>query len=124
MKVLFDHGTPAPLREELKGHEVVLAREWGLDTLSNGEFLDAAEASGCQVVVTTDKGIPYQQNLVRSELAIVIVEANWPRLREQLPLIRHAVDKARPGECTLVSATGTSRQPKGRKGGPHSSRQS
>ena len=48
MKVLFDHGTPAPLRQELKGHEVVLAREQGLDTLSNGDFLDAAEASGCQ----------------------------------------------------------------------------
>lgn len=108
MKVLFDHGTPAPLREELKGHEVVLAREQGLDTLTNGEFLDAAEASGYQVVVTTDKGIPYQQNLVRSKLAIVIVEANWPRLKEKLPSIRQTVDKARPGECIVVSATDVS----------------
>lgn len=123
MKVLFDHGTPAPLREELKGHEVVLAREQGLDTLTNGEFLDAAEASGYQVVVTTDKGIPYQQNLVRSKLAIVIVEANWPRLKEQLPLIRQAVDKAKPGECIVVSATGASRQPMARKGRSHSPRQ-
>lgn len=110
MKVLFDHGTPAPLRKELKGHEVVLAREQGLDTLSNGEFLDAAEASGYQVVVTTDKGIPYQQNLARSKLAIVIVEANWPRLREQLPLIRDVVGKANPGEFIVVSATGAHRQ--------------
>ncbi len=123
MKVLFDHGTPAPLRQELKGHEVVLAREQGLDTLSNGEFLDAAEASGYQVVVTTDKGIPYQQNLVRSKLAIVIVEANWPRLREHLPLIRDAVGKANPGECIVVSATGAHRQPKTRKEGSPSPRQ-
>ena len=123
MKVLFDHGTPAPLRQELKGHEVVLAREQGLDTLSNGDFLDAAEASGCQVVVTTDKGIPYQQNLVRSKLAIVIVEANWPRLRDQLPLIRDAVGKANPGECIVVSATGAHRQRKARKEGSPSPRQ-
>ena len=46
MKVLFDQGTPVPLREFLSGHEVSTAYELGWSTLRNGELLTMAEASG------------------------------------------------------------------------------
>jgi hypothetical protein len=29
MKILFDHGTPAPLRRQLAGHEISTAYEMG-----------------------------------------------------------------------------------------------
>src|SRR5713226_6148178 len=35
----------------------------GWDTLGNGELLDAAEAAGFDVLITTDRNLPYQQNL-------------------------------------------------------------
>ena len=43
MKILFDQGTPAPLREFLPKHEVLTAFELGWSTLKNGELLAAAK---------------------------------------------------------------------------------
>ena len=42
MRVLFDQGTPAPLRHLLPSHEVSTAYERGWSTLKNGELLAAA----------------------------------------------------------------------------------
>ncbi len=44
MKILFDQGTPVPLRRFLGDHEIVTAFELGWGTLQNGELLPAAEA--------------------------------------------------------------------------------
>ena len=63
MLILLDHSTPAPLRYELKGHEVVETVERGWERLANGALLDAAEAAGFELFVTADKNIRYQQNL-------------------------------------------------------------
>ena len=46
MLILFDNGTPAPLRDALQGHIVVEAIERGWDRLTNGELIAAAEAEG------------------------------------------------------------------------------
>jgi len=43
MRVLFDQGTPDPLRQSLLGHEVATAYERGWSSLKNGELLDVAE---------------------------------------------------------------------------------
>jgi len=66
MRVLFDNGTPRGVAAVLRGHTVEEARARGWDTLRNGELLDAAEAAGFDVFVTTDRNIPYQQNLSAS----------------------------------------------------------
>jgi hypothetical protein len=54
MKVLFDQGTPVPLRRALTGHRVVTVYEQGWSTLVNGRLLEAAEAQSFDVFVTTD----------------------------------------------------------------------
>jgi hypothetical protein len=46
MKVLFDQGTPAPLRHALPGHAVSTAYEMGWASLTNGDLLDAETALG------------------------------------------------------------------------------
>jgi hypothetical protein len=61
MLILFDNGTPAPLRYALKGHVVVEAIERGWDRLVNGELIAEAEAAGFEVLLTTDKNMRYQQ---------------------------------------------------------------
>ena len=43
MRVLFDQGTPVPLRNYLGEHEVATAAEMGWSTLSNGQLLDVAD---------------------------------------------------------------------------------
>jgi len=48
--VLFDRGTPKPLRRSLHG-----AYERGWSTLANGELITQAEAAGFDILVTTDR---------------------------------------------------------------------
>lgn len=54
MRVLFDQGTPNPLRLALTAHVVSTAYEMGWSSLSNGDLLDAAEAQ-FDAFVTTDQ---------------------------------------------------------------------
>jgi len=43
-----------------------------LDQLDNGELLTEAEAAGFEVLITTDKNLPYQQNLAGRNIAVVV----------------------------------------------------
>src|SRR5258708_22832095 len=72
MLILFDHGTPAPLRSFLKDHTVKKTKDLGWDTLSNGELLRVAEEARFDIFLTTDKNIPHQQNLAARPIAIVV----------------------------------------------------
>lgn len=73
MLILFDNGTPAPLKRALQGHVVVEAIDRGWDMLANGELIAAAEAEGFEVLVTTDKTMRYQQNLIDRRIAFVVL---------------------------------------------------
>ena len=64
MKVLFDQGTPVPLRRELAGHTIDTVYEQGWSTLSNGRLLTIAEQAGYDLLITTDQNLRYQQNLL------------------------------------------------------------
>ena len=82
MRVLFDQGTPAPLRDGLHLHTVETAFERGWSMLRNGELLRAAEAAGFEVMVTTDMNLQYQQNLAERRIALVVLSTtSWPRIR-------------------------------------------
>ena len=95
MRVLFDQGTPVPLRHALPRHEVVTAHERGWSTLKNGELLDAAERSGFDVLVTTDLNLRHQQNLSSRQIAIVVLASpSWPRIQRVLAAVVRAVDRA------------------------------
>jgi hypothetical protein len=103
LRVLFDQGTPAPLRQSLSGHIVETAYERGWSQLQNGALISAAEAAGFDVFVTTDRNLKYQQDLRGRRLAIVVLlTASWPRIRRHLPLVAAAVDRAFVGSYEEV----------------------
>lgn len=80
MRILFDQGTPVPLKEHLPGHSVRTAYELGWSTLRNGELLARAEEQ-FDVLVTTDRNLRFQQNLAERKLAVVVLPTtSWPRL--------------------------------------------
>lgn len=54
MKILFDQGTPVPLRRHLTGHVVDTTFEHGWSNLENGELLDAAERDDYELLITKD----------------------------------------------------------------------
>jgi hypothetical protein len=68
-----DHGTPSPLIAFLEGHAVTKAKEAGWHRLVNGELLEAAEAAGFELLVTSDKQMKYQQNLQGRKIAIIVL---------------------------------------------------
>jgi predicted GNAT family acetyltransferase len=103
MRVLFDNGTPRGVAAALTEHMVEEARSHGRDTLGNGELLDAAEATGFDVFVTTDRNLQYQQNLTGRKIAIVVLDkARWKLIRRKLPEIAAAVASAKQGSFVLV----------------------
>jgi hypothetical protein len=103
MLILFDNGTPAPLRSFLKDHIVVEAIERGWDRLVNGELIAAAEAAGFDVLLTTDKNMQYQQNLKGRRLAFVVIgNQQWPILRRYVERVVAAVNATSPGSYIEV----------------------
>jgi hypothetical protein len=87
MRVLFDQGTPAPLRRFLTTHEIVTAYEQGWSELSNGALLAVAEQSGFEILITTDGSIRYQQNLSERRIAILVLPTTrWREIRN-MPML-------------------------------------
>jgi hypothetical protein len=69
----------------------------------NDDLLDAAEAAGFEVLLTTDKNLRHQQNLAKRTIAIVVLgRPQWPNLRLQVERVMAAVDAATPGSYTDV----------------------
>ena len=103
MRILFDQGTPVPLRESLARHEVSTTFERGWSKLQNGQLLDAAEREGFALLVTTDSNLRHQQNLSTRRVAIVVLlSTSWPRIRRAIPAVVSAIDAASPGSYTEV----------------------
>ena len=104
MKVLFDQGTPVPLRRHLSEHRVETAYERGWSNLRNGALLDRAEAEGFELLVTTDQSLRHQQNLAARRLAVlVLMSTSWPRIEARADRIVAAIERIAPGECVEVS---------------------
>ena len=78
MLILFDQGTPVPLRRSLSNHLVSTAYE---------------------LLITTDTNIRYQQNLTGRKIAIlVLTTTSWPRIRQVTAEIQSAVAVIKAGD--------------------------
>jgi predicted nuclease of predicted toxin-antitoxin system len=103
VRILFDQGTPAPLRRFLTRHEVATAYERGWSSLTNGQLLDIAEQEGFAVFVTTDLNLKHQQNLAGRRISIVaLTTTSWPRIRRALDSVVRAIDGASEPAYTEV----------------------
>ena len=104
MRVLFDQGTPVPLRRRLPDHRVETAYERGWSDLRNSALLDRAEAEGFDVLVTTDQSLRHQQNLAGRRLSVlVLMSTSWPRIEARVERIAAAIERIGPGECVEVA---------------------
>jgi predicted nuclease of predicted toxin-antitoxin system len=98
MRLLFDQGTPVPLRNHLSHHTVETAYERGWHDLKNGEMLARAEAEGFDTLVTTDQNLRYQQNLVGRRIGmLVLMTTSRPRIRGDVTLVAQAIDNLHAG---------------------------
>ena len=80
------------------GHRVETAYERGWAELTNGELLAAAESAGFDLLITTDQGILYQQNLAGRRLALIALNTNdWTRIRVSKGLVVAALASVQAG---------------------------
>jgi len=97
VKILFDQGTPVPLRFALSNHSVITAFEKGWSALSNGDLSREAEKE-FDLLITTDKNLEHQQNLARRKIAILVLPTtSWPKIQPHQDKVATAVDNIKPG---------------------------
>jgi hypothetical protein len=104
MRVLLDACVPQDLRHEIVGHATTTARYAGLSALSNGVLLDAM-AGKFDVLVTTDKSLRYQQNLVGRSVCVIVLRARSNKLddlRPHIPALLGVLDEIAPGEVREI----------------------
>lgn len=83
---------------------MITTAERGWNGKSNGELLELAEKE-FDAILTTDKGLPHQQNLVRFDLAVVLLRAESNAYEDLAPLMDEAVaalSSTAPGTATRV----------------------
>ena len=103
MRILFDQGTPLPLKQLLISHVVETVFELGWSNLENGALLARAEDS-FDLFITTDQQLRYQQNLAGRKLSVlVLMTTSWPRIRVHAQRVVEAVEQMTLGEYREVS---------------------
>jgi predicted nuclease of predicted toxin-antitoxin system len=108
VRVLLDENLDRRLKGFLDpGVESATVQERGWGSKEDGELLELAQHE-FDVLLTTDQGIPHQQNLSRFDLAIVLLEAKSNRLADLSPLmdeVNALLPEASPGTARRVVAS-------------------
>lgn len=108
MRIALDENLPRPLKRAFgAAHEVSTVQELGYSGLTNGVLLAQLEGQ-CDVFLTADKNLRYQQNLAGRTLAIVELPTNrLPRLLAMFEQIVAIVESAEAGDyIQLTEETG------------------
>jgi predicted nuclease of predicted toxin-antitoxin system len=103
VRILFDQGTPVPLRDYFSGHNIETVHLRGWSALSNGELLARAEAE-FGLLVTTDRNLQGRQSMAGRKLAVLVLPTtNWMRLRTMAQKVAEFARTLQPGEIREFS---------------------
>ena len=106
MKILLDECLPLDFRHHLPGHAVHTAEWAGLKGLKNGRLLQQAESAGYDIFVTTDQGIPHQQNLANRKISILIIHSRTNQIEDSVAAVAAILmelENIEPGQIGHVS---------------------
>ena len=107
MRILLDECVPKRLRRLLPGHTVGTVQQLGWAGKSNGELLRAMLGHGIEVLITVDRTLPNQQNIVNSGIAVLILVAGGNRYADLAPLvpsILNALSTIKAGQVVEINA--------------------
>ena len=102
--MFFSTRTFRQLRRKLSDFSIRTVQEEGWGSFKNGQLLRRAETT-FEVLVTADRRMQFQQNLVSFAIGIVVIRT--PRLRLQTLLtviedLRTAIAAVKPGELIII----------------------
>jgi len=72
--VLLDECVDRRLAGDIRGHDVKTVPEAGWAALKNGDLLRRAQHE-FDVFITTDRNLPFQQDLSRFSVAVIVLRA-------------------------------------------------
>lgn len=104
MKLLLDECVVRDLKKDLVGHEVSTVVEAGLGGLENGKLLRAASGK-FDVLITVDRKIPFQQNIVALKISVLILIGpgiTYADLRPLIPKVLKQLLLVQPGRIYRV----------------------
>lgn len=104
--MLLDECIDRRLAGDIAGHDVKTVPEADGAGLSNGELLRRVQHE-FDAFVTVDRNLPFQQDLSRFSIAIIVLRAPSNRVRDLrglIPQLLAALPVAKRGEVTWVGA--------------------
>lgn len=107
MNLLLDECVPRDLSKSFPQHTCSTVSKAGFAGKKNGELLTLAEQAGFDVLLTVDRGFPYQQNFQTRKLAVLIIEAPSNRLKDLLPYVPSCLEALRSLQAGQVVRVGT-----------------
>jgi hypothetical protein len=103
---LIDECLPRRIKNSLTGHDCQTVPTAGFAGKTNGELLTLAEQAGFDVLLTVDKGMQHQQNLIGRRIAVLVIRARSNNIQDLLPHIPaclQALESIQPGQLIRVS---------------------
>ncbi|AMJ58922.1 hypothetical protein [Bosea sp. PAMC 26642] len=111
MRVMLDEGVPRHLAQALTTfslHASAFPNTW--KGIRNGLLLARVQAEGYDVLLTNDKSIGRQQNMLGRMIAVVAVPTNWrPLLMPRAADIAATIRLAKPGDHISIALNGSRR---------------
>lgn len=104
--ILLDSCVPRPFKRELRSYPVQHTSETGWQDFDDRPLLEHADGS-FDVLLTVDQNLPYQQNLSRYDLSIIVLIARTNRLEDLQPLAPSLLDVLeiiQPGELFEIGS--------------------
>jgi hypothetical protein len=105
VRVLLDECVPKRLKRDLPGLAVSTVADEGWLGRRNGDLLRSMVTAGFTHLVTVDRNLRFQQNLVALGVAVVVIHAPTNRITELRPLmtsVAAALPTAGPGQVVHV----------------------
>ena len=106
MRLLLDENFPADFAKLLVGHEVATVHSMGWSGIKNGELLRRAR-SVCEVFVTLDRNLEFQQDIKALPFGVVVVQSVSNRMAHLIPhigSILEAASRVSPGSVENAGA--------------------
>ncbi len=109
MKILLDECIDRKLAKEFVGHDVKTVPQMGWASIKDSQLLSLAEME-FDAFVTVDQNIPFEQNLGKFSLAVIILRSFSNRLTDLKPLVPELIavlNEAVQGQATVVGKRST-----------------
>ena len=74
MKILLDECVTKHLKPKLLSHEVLTVSEMNWSGIKNGKLMSLSAEHNFDILLTIDKNLQHQQNLIKYPIAIVIFD--------------------------------------------------